>query len=164
MRTSTAKRAITHIVIHTAAAANDNGPVDQSASTIRAYHMRVRGYSDIGYHYVVRFDGTVEHGRPVTQPGAHVEGFNRHSIGICFTGHGDLQDFTDDQYRMGIELVAALIKEHGLTHAFLKNPMRVLGHRECYGQPGVRNTGKTCPGTKVDMSEFRKRVIAAVRG
>jgi N-acetylmuramoyl-L-alanine amidase len=152
-------RKITHIVIHTAAADRDGNPVDQSAETLRAYH-RKKGYSDIGYHFVIRFDGTVESGRPLERAGAHVQGFNAHSIGICFTGHGDLADFTAAQKKSGHQLVFGLLEHFELLEAFQKNPQRVLGHRECYEHKGVKDTGKSCPGRKVSCGEFRKAVLA----
>jgi N-acetylmuramoyl-L-alanine amidase len=145
-------RRITHIVIHTAGAPKG---VDQSAAAIRAYHMhpqpRGRGWRDIGYHFVVRKDGLVELGRPVSHPGAHVEGFNAETIGICFTGHGDLSDFTLAQYERGLQLVRDLQAKHGVPTA------NVLGHRETT-QAGAPPSGKTCPGSKVDMDAFRKRL------
>lgn len=156
-------RPISRIVIHTAAAAHDGKPVDQSAANIRHYHMATKGWADIGYHYVVRFDGRVEEGRPVERPGAHVEGMNRKSVGICFTGHGDLADFTPEQKAAGVELVCELLDAFNLVDEFWANPMRVLGHHECYGIPGVPNTHKTCPGKLVDCSEFRRRVIDALK-
>jgi N-acetylmuramoyl-L-alanine amidase len=47
---------------------------------------RERGFRCIGYHYVIRRDGTVESGRPCNQPGAHVEDWNHCSIGVCLVG------------------------------------------------------------------------------
>lgn len=151
-------RPITHIVIHTAAAGTTK-PIDQSAETIRAYHKR-KGWSDIGYHKVVRFDGSVEKGRPMEKPGAGVEGFNQKTVHVCFTGHGDLTDFTPEQKEAGVELVCGLLDLFNLVDEFRQNPMRVLGHRECYQFPGVKNTGKSCPGNKVSMRAFRLAVIA----
>ncbi len=40
----------------------------------------------IGYHFVVLRNGTVETGRPLTQPGAHCKGHNSTSIGVCYIG------------------------------------------------------------------------------
>lgn len=168
-----AHRKITHIVVHTAGAADKNGyPVDQSADTIRAYHKR-KGWSDIGYHFVVRMNGAVEVGRPLRLIGAHVRGFNTGTIGICFTGHGDIQDFTDAQKKAGAELVAMLLEANGLKDTFLKNPMRVLGHAEVgklrailskvFGHK-IPDPHKSCPGKKVDMSEFRRAVIKELKG
>lgn len=155
----------THIVLHTAAAGTTKA-IDQSAATIRAYHVKTKGWSDIGYHFVVRFDGDVEEGRPLNQVGAHVEGFNSQSVGICFAGHGDLQDFTPEQKKAGVTLVCQMLEHFELTQAFIKNPMRVIGHREINQliDTGVAKnapkTTKTCPGKKVDMSAFRKAVLA----
>ena len=55
------------------------------ATTIRGWHKE-KGFNDIGYHYVIRLDGTVEEGRPIDQIGAHCQGHNRNSIGICYIG------------------------------------------------------------------------------
>ena len=40
----------------------------------------------VGYHYVIRLDGTIEQGRPLEMIGAHCTGHNAHSIGICYIG------------------------------------------------------------------------------
>jgi N-acetylmuramoyl-L-alanine amidase len=47
---------------------------------------RERGFLKIGYHYVIRRDGSVELGRSIKEPGAHVEGYNGVSIGVCLVG------------------------------------------------------------------------------
>ena len=47
---------------------------------------RQRGFAQIGYHYVIYLDGSVHKGRPLTQIGAHCQGHNAHSIGICYIG------------------------------------------------------------------------------
>lgn len=156
-------RPITHIVIHTAGAQSNGRAVDQSADIIRDYHKRVKGWSDIGYHYVIRFNGEIERGRPVDQPGAGVAGFNARSIHICCTGHGDVQGFTSDQMKNLVGLIKVLMERHNLMVEFRANPMRVLGHRECYLLPGVPNTGKTCPGSLVSMRDIRLRVLAVVQ-
>lgn len=40
----------------------------------------------MGYHYLVRRDGSVERGRPESRAGAHCKGHNKHSIGVCYEG------------------------------------------------------------------------------
>lgn len=45
----------------------------------------------IGYHYVIRRDGTLENGRPANRAGAHTTGHDHHSIGICMIGGADKQ-------------------------------------------------------------------------
>lgn len=163
-------RKITHIVFHTAAAPGD---VDQTAAAIRAYHKRSKaaggkGWSDIGYHAVIRKDGTVEPGRPENQPGAHVEGFNTPTLGVVCTGHGDLSDFTPQQKAALAVWIADKLEAYGLVDEFKANPMRVVGHREVNVliEAGVTNaprTSKTCPGTKVDCSSVRRSVIAELQ-
>lgn len=154
-----------HVVIHTAG--TPGKAVDVSAAGIDAYH-RSLGWRGIGYQFVVRFDGTVETGRSEREVGAHVEGFNHRSLGICFSGNGDLQDFTDAQKAAGARLVLELLRRHRLEDAFMRNPMRVLGHRECNAlvpaiYPGPKTT-KSCPGRMVDCRAFRQRVMAELVG
>ena len=57
-----------------------------SAATIKRWHVKDRGWSDIGYHYVIGLDGKIEAGRPVNKQGAHCKGENKTSIGICYIG------------------------------------------------------------------------------
>jgi N-acetyl-anhydromuramyl-L-alanine amidase AmpD len=81
--------------------------------TIRLWHVKERGWSDIGYHYVIRRDGTVEHGRDVLEVGAHVQGFNHNSIGICLVGGVDAaghseHNFTSQQMDSLFSLVSVL--------------------------------------------------------
>lgn len=82
-------REITHIVIH---AADTPAEMDIGAAEIRRWHLE-RGWSDIGYHYVVRREGVLETGRDLDgdgevldETGAHVLGHNRGTLGICLVG------------------------------------------------------------------------------
>lgn len=58
---------------------------DIGAAEIRQCHLD-RGFKDIGYHFVIRLDGTIETGRPLGDSGAHCLGKNSTSIGICYVG------------------------------------------------------------------------------
>jgi N-acetylmuramoyl-L-alanine amidase len=78
-------RKINEIVVH--CTATPEGRM-VSVATIRGWH-KARGWSDIGYHYVVHLDGRVEAGRPVAQPGSHVAGRNAATIGVCYVGGTD---------------------------------------------------------------------------
>lgn len=80
-------RTITLIIIHCSAVRPSQ---TSSAQQIDFWH-RKRGWSGIGYHYVVRRDGTVERGRPEAKVGAHCLNHNRHSIGVCYEGGLDAQ-------------------------------------------------------------------------
>ena len=57
-----------------------------TAEDIEAWH-RERGFSEIGYTWVIERDGAVVAGRSVRKNGAHVRGHNRKSLGICVVGN-----------------------------------------------------------------------------
>ena len=75
-------RQIKYIILHCTATREGKA---FTAADIDRWH-RARGWNGIGYHYVVRLDGTVEHGRPEAQIGAHCVGVNATSIGVCYVG------------------------------------------------------------------------------
>jgi N-acetylmuramoyl-L-alanine amidase len=75
-------RAIDKIIIH--CSATPEGRVT-TVEDIRRWHKE-RGFSDIGYHYVVCLDGSVHKGRLLEQQGAHCLGQNKNSIGVCYIG------------------------------------------------------------------------------
>ena len=75
-------RTIFEIIIHCTA----TKPLAHiNVNDVRRWHQQ-RGFNDIGYHYLVLVDGTVETGRPLSAIGAHCKGHNAHSIGICYVG------------------------------------------------------------------------------
>jgi Negative regulator of beta-lactamase expression len=85
-------RLINRIVIHCSAT---KSTVDYFPSQLLADHLQ-RGFSDCGYHFYITKDGTVHPMRPLKTPGAHAQGYNAHSIGICYEGgldtHGNASD------------------------------------------------------------------------
>ena len=75
-------RTINSIIIHCTA----TKPLAHiNVNDVRRWH-RERGFNDIGYHYLVLVDGTVEVGRPLNETGAHCKGHNAQSIGVCYVG------------------------------------------------------------------------------
>lgn len=70
------------IIVHCSATPSS---MDIGVDEIRRWHL-AQGFSDVGYHYVIRRDGTIEEGRPLGQPGAHCKGRNFCSVGICYVG------------------------------------------------------------------------------
>lgn len=52
---------------------------------IRQWHKE-QGWLDVGYHFIIRRDGSVEEGRPIDAVGSHVQGWNERSVGICLVG------------------------------------------------------------------------------
>ena len=152
-------RTIKRLYVHTAAAGKDK-PIDQSAKTIKDYHINVRKFKDIGYHKVIRFNGDIEVGRSESMIGAGVSGDNSNSLHVCCTGHGDLADFTAKQKVSLVNLLVSWLKTYKLEDEFLAGRNVILGHAEYwkYVKPG--RALKSCPGNKVDMDEIRSMVKA----
>lgn len=86
------KRTINEIIIHCSATVEGK---DYTVDDIRKWH-RERGFSDIGYHYVIYRDGTLNPGRNINISGAHCTGHNTHSIGICYIGGLDKNSKSKD--------------------------------------------------------------------
>lgn len=78
-------RPVTEIIVHCSATPAGR---DVGAAQIRRWHL-ARGFRDIGYHFVIRLDGTVEPGRPLAMQGAHCPGHNAISVGVCYIGGCD---------------------------------------------------------------------------
>lgn len=78
-------RSINKIIVH-CTATPDGRPV--TVNEITRWHL-ARGFMTIGYHYVIYLDGLINVGRPESQAGAHTQGHNANSIGICYVGGMD---------------------------------------------------------------------------
>ncbi len=103
-------RHITLIVIHCSAVKPDQ---QSSAAQIDSWHRQRGFHLGIGYHYVIRRDGTLEMGRPEYMVGAHCKNHNQHSIGVCYEGglniRGDPADTrTEAQKRTMLSLLREL--------------------------------------------------------
>ena len=138
----TKRKKTTAIVVHCSATQPKQ---DIGAAEIERWH-RQRSFLAIGYHYVIRRDGTVELGRPDDTVGAHVEGHNSTSVGICLVGGVDAKlkpqdNFTAEQYAALHDL---------LVEVKAKYPeAEILGHRDF---PGV---DKACPS--FDVKDWLKK-------
>lgn len=55
---------------------------------VRQSHKE-RGFLDVGYHFIIKRDGTVEAGREESAIGSHAKGYNHNSIGVCLIGGVD---------------------------------------------------------------------------
>jgi N-acetylmuramoyl-L-alanine amidase len=106
-------RKIEEIIIHCTATKEG---VDVNAATINKWHKQ-KGWKGIGYHYVIKLDGTVEKGRKDEEVGAHCVGHNAHSIGIVYVGgldvNGKPKDTrTDAQKEAFWELLRQLLNKY----------------------------------------------------
>lgn len=147
------------LVYHTAGTPDG---IDTSAAAVHAYH-RSKGWAGIGYHFLIRKDGTVEMGRPLVNQGAHVEGINHRSLGIAFSGNGDLHPLTPQQMDAGVALGHRLVSVYRIA---LED---VIGHREVNALvddglvPTRYRTSKSCPGVRVPMHRIRVRLANLLR-
>lgn len=116
------------------------------AADIERWHVG-QGWADIGYHYVIPLDGSIEPGREIETPGAHVSGHNARTIGICYVGGMNaantapadtLNPQQDDALRLIVD---------GLRARWPNATIR--GHRD---YPGVK---KACPS--FDVSDWCRR-------
>lgn len=135
-------RKIDKIIIHCSATPENR---DIKTETIRSWHVKGRGWSDIGYHFVIELDGAVKNGRALHKMGAHTKGENAHSIGVCYVGGVDKQNNakdtrTDAQKESMNKLIASLIDEYPEAS--------VHGHNEF--------SAKACPSFDV-QKEFAVR-------
>lgn len=120
------------IVVHSSAT---QAKSNIGAKEIRQWH-REKGWIDIGYHFVIRRDGTVETGRPENVVGAHVENHNSNSIGICMVGGVDAKGKAEDNYTPAqYAALAAKLRELKARYPDAK----VQGHRD------FPNVKKDCP-------------------
>jgi N-acetylmuramoyl-L-alanine amidase len=139
------------LVIHTAGTPDGQ---DTSAAAIHAYH-RQKGWSGVGYHFVIRQNGDIETGRPLTKQGAHTYGINDRSIGLAFSGNGDLFPITPEQRESGLDLAFRLCRLYDIDVA------DVIGHREVNRlvERGIVGshciTPKSCPGVRVHLVKIR---------
>lgn len=124
-----------YIVIHCSATRPSQ---DIGAAEIARWH-RQRGFLTIGYHIVIRRDGTIEDGRkPLESIGAHVQGWNHCSVGICLVGGVSERNVNKAQDNFTPEQMQSL----ALVVAGLKNRWpnaKVQGHRD------FPEVAKACP-------------------
>jgi N-acetylmuramoyl-L-alanine amidase len=110
---------------------------DVGVSDIRKWHMQGNGWSNIGYHFVIRRSGKVERGRALDEVGTHVQGHNTDSVGICLVGglnnatFKPENNYSPQQWESLTNLLKMLLKKYPKA--------KVLGHRDFAG------VQKACP-------------------
>jgi hypothetical protein len=136
-------RKITEIIVHCTATRPDwwaGKRTSDKVREIKRWHVQDRGWSDIGYHFLIDRDGTIATGRDIARDGAHVQGHNAGTIGISlFGGHGSAetdafsQNYTPQQDAALRNLIGDLRKQYG--------NVPVTGHNQY--------AAKACPGFNV---------------
>ena len=118
------------IVVHHSALSQRDGPRE-----IQRMHLKVKGYADIGYHYVIDGAGVSYEGRPINVRGAHTGGFNTGSVGICLMGNFETDTPSAAQFSTLQSMIEWLRDGYGITH--------IAGHHDF--QPGET----VCPGNRL---------------
>ena len=121
--------------------------MDVDAATVRRWHVEERGWSDIGYHYFIKRDGTIEKGRSLSRSGAHVRGWNKTSIGICYAGGVDANGRPEDN-RTAEQSRSLMMLAKTLEKRF--QGAEVLGHKDFEG------VAKACPSFDVKYWYYGK--------
>ena len=113
---STVKR--TGFMVH-----HSGAPAGQSVKVIQDYHMDTRGWSDIGYNFLVRDTGAIYEGRGWNHVGAHCTGWNTATIGVCLIG-----DYNHvEPPHIALESIGALYDE---AQRHCGKTLRLMGHRD----------------------------------
>jgi N-acetylmuramoyl-L-alanine amidase len=139
-------RKINKIIVHCADTPEGR---DVCAAEIKRWHTKERGWNDIGYHYVIDLDGTIEPGRPIEVAGAHCTGNNADSIGICYVGGCDAKmqpkdTRTEEQKASLITLLKYLVAKYPGA--------KIYGHRDF--------SSKACPS--FDAKEEYKNIYPSI--
>lgn len=124
------------IIIH---CSDTDNPNHDSAAWVRRLHLS-NGWKDIGYQFFIRKSGGVELGRPEMAVGAHTEGENSTSIGICVSGR---KKFTTAQFISLAKLVYDLQVKYNISD------IDIYPHNHF-------NQHKTCPNFELkEFMEFK---------
>ena len=132
-------RPITQVIVH------QTDTDDATVESVRNYHVNVKGWRDIGYHWgVEKVDRVyrVHMGRLPTETGAHVGGKNSTSIGVCLVGNFSRAKPPAELLKYAAKFVSWL--------SWVSGDLPVVGHNE------LANT--ECPGKHFDMDRFREMV------
>lgn len=139
------RKSTQYLVVHCAATRPSQ---DIGVKEIGDWH-RARGFLGVGYHYVIRRDGTLEVGRPDDVYGAHVSGHNHYSVGICMVGGVSERNVNVPENNFTKEQLVTISQT--LSMLKVKYPDAVIqGHRD------FPRVAKACPS--FDVKEWLETV------
>lgn len=145
------RKATDLIVVHCSAT-----PPSQDIGRVEIDRMhRARGFLQIGYHFVIRRGGLVEYGRPQSTVGAHVEGHNATSVGVCMVGGVNAAGQAEDNFTPAQKTSLSALLTELRTHY---PAARIVGHRDL--SPDRNHDGRVTPNEwmkdcpSFDVAEF----------
>lgn len=138
-------RSVRAVVVHHSA--TEEG----GAEAFRVLHRIVRGWRDVGYHFVIGNgthspDGQVEPGRPEYCRGAHAKGANEFSLGVCMVGNFMRSHPTESQLRSLGAILYRIMKAHGIPRE------GVMLHRQ------VKGSSTDCPGRNLTLAMVHETI------
>lgn len=110
----------------------------QWVRNVERYHAVDRGWTGIGYSFLIGPSGAIFEGRGWGRSGAHTESRNSTAAGVCFLGHGDNQPATEAQWSSFRWLIG-----EGIRLGHLRREPLITGHRQ------YSRKGKSCPGNLI---------------
>jgi hypothetical protein len=123
-------RLINKLILH---CSDSDNYLHDDISVIKQWHIE-RGFVDVGYHFFIKKDGTIQAGRPIFMIGAHCAGQNLSSLGICLSGK---RSFTDIQFNEAKRLCKILRDNYKIKE------VDIYPHHHF-------NKNKTCPNFNLD--------------
>lgn|SRR3990167_1827859 len=115
--------------------------IDSTPEQIAAYHISL-GWPGIGYHFVIRRDGTIYYCNDWSRISYHIAKLNWKYLGICLTGNFMKSYPTAQQLSSCYDLVSNLQLAFGKWY-------QVLGHKEAAIEPTL------CPGDIFNDWKFK---------
>lgn len=125
------RQVLNTIVVHHSALPLSDGPLE-----IQRKHMRLKGFADIGYQFVIDEIGQIYEGRSLNVRGAHTGGHNTGTVGIVLLGNFEETEPTASQLNSLKTLSNCLIDAYAITH--------IAGHRDFQPEATV------CPGENLE--------------
>lgn len=126
---------IRYLIVHHSATNRDLTTFE----AIKRYHIKERGWADIGYHWVITGDGELHKGRSEEYVGSHCRtpapSMNFRSLGICLTGDFTKEFPSSEQFFTLASLLKSLVNKYRIPYD------NVLGH--------VEVAATLCPGPQL---------------
>lgn len=141
-------RYINEIIIHCSATKEG---LNFNINDIRRWHKQ-KGFKDVGYHYVICLDGTVDQGRALEEIGAHCTGHNAHSIGICLIGGLDKNNKPKD---------TRTTQQKAALYDLLNKLCERFPDALIYGHNEFANKACPCFDVQKDFGDYNEMVKAA---
>lgn len=133
---------IKYLVVHCSDTDND---ICLGASAIHAFHADYFDLQGIGYHGIIQRNGLYEAGRPVYWHGAHTDGHDHHSLGVCLVGR---DNFTRTQF-LTLETV-------------IRQWLRLFPSAQVVGHCDLDAT-KTCPNFNVKQWAATRQLMPPIK-